>query len=902
MAALVSVAPDVGAAAVASPAGVLELDTHSSSEADPLECLLPPVSITPMRSRVASRSSSPTTSTPEIPTSPILPAPSTIVAPSSEFPLAPVVAPPGIHHLSSGHSSSGHSLFGHTPPETTDADSSTQSRFVHPPLARTPRYNEAYLYRRISSIHATRALVSSCADLLPPRKRFKDSISPEDSVEEGIDTDVLEDIEADAMAVEIIIDRDVKARTDVGISMEVNVGIDVEDEVESSDRGTIEAGLDMVVGINILDGMLMPDDVEHLKQNMTITRSGMTPKAIEELVNRRVKEALVAYERFQVLTMMCTKMVPEEEDRVEKFIGGLPDNIQGNVIAAKPMRLQDAIRIANNLMDQKLKGYAMQNAENKRRLEVNQKDNCGQQPLFKRRNIGGQNVARAYTTGNNERKPYNRPLPLCNKCKLHHKGPCTVRCGKCNKVGHLTRDSGNKNGVGEARGKAYVLGGGDADPDLNVIKGTFLLNNYYAFILFDSRADRSFVTTTFSTLLDITPDSLDVSYTVELADERISKTNTVLRGCTLGLLGYPFNIDLMPIELGSFDVIIVQGDKGGKGEKSKLSIISCTKTQRLAPSELQELSTQLQELSDMGFTRPSSSPWRAPVMFVKKKDESFRTCIDYRELNKLTMKNRYLLPRNNGLFDQLQRSSVYSKSDLRSVKAFMWTQLRLSQLRIGHRPRLRQRFVNFYVLLATTDDLSKGFSKIAKPMTKLTQKNAKFDWSGKAEAVFHLLKQKLCSASILALPERSENFVVYCDASRIGLGAMLMQGEKVIAYASRQLKIHEKNYFTHDLELGAVVFALKMWRHFLYVEALKEENFGTEDPCSMIKKLDQRTDGSLCLNGRSWIPCRGLKYDILALYLFLDIYLTICKRCLAVDIFACFMAPFEGVTLDLKHN
>ncbi|GKC97273.1 reverse transcriptase domain-containing protein, partial [Tanacetum coccineum] len=308
-------------------------------------------------------------------------------------------------------------------------------------------------------------------------------------------------------------------------------------------------------------------------------------------------------ERFQELTMMCIKMVPEEEDRVEKFIGGLPDNIQGNVIVAEPTRLQDAVRIANNLMDQKLKGYAVKNAKNKRRLEVNQRDNHGQQPPFKRPNVGGQNVARAYTTGNNEKKPYNGPLPLCNKCKLHHEGPCTMRCGEYNKVGHLTQDckviisttstqrgqvvnqrvvtcfeygrqrhyrsdcpklkdqnrrnkAGNKNEVGKARGKAYVLGGGDTNPDSNVVKGTFLLNNHYAFILFDSGADRSFVSTTFSTLLDITLDTLDVSYIVELADGRISKTNIVLRGCTLGLLGHLFNIDLMPVELRSFDAII----------------------------------------------------------------------------------------------------------------------------------------------------------------------------------------------------------------------------------------------------------------------------------------------------------------------------------------------------------
>nr|GFC10179.1 putative reverse transcriptase domain-containing protein [Tanacetum cinerariifolium] len=109
-----------------------------------------------------------------------------------------------------------------------------------------------------------------------------------------------------------------------------------------------------------------------------------------------------------------------------------------------------------------------------------------------------------------------------------------------------------------------------------------------------------------------------------------------------------------------------------------------------------------------------------------------------------------------------------------------------------------------------------GFLKIARPMTKLTQKSVKFDWGEKAEAAFQLLKKKLCSAPILALPEGSKNFVVYCDASHKRLGAVLMQKEKVIAYASRQLKVHEKNYTTHDLELGAVVFALKMWRHYLY--------------------------------------------------------------------------------------
>ncbi|GJR39754.1 putative reverse transcriptase domain-containing protein [Tanacetum coccineum] len=282
-------------------------------------------------------------------------------------------------------------------------------------------------------------------------------------------------------------------------------------------------------------------------------------------------------------------MVPDEEDKVERFIGGLPDNIQGNVIAAEPARLQDAIRIANNLMDQKLKGYA-RSAKNKRRLENNPRDNRGQQPVFKRQNFGGQNVARAYTAGNNERKGKDCP-------KLRNQNP-----------GNQTRNkTGNQTGGNQATAKAYAIGGGGTNPDSNIVTGTFLLNNCYASMLFDSGADRSFVSTTFSALLDVAPSTLDTSYAVELANGRILETNIVLRGCTLGLLGHPFDIDLMPVELGSFDVIIgmdwlakyhalivcdekvvripygdevliIRGDNCDGG--SKLNIISCMRTQK----------------------------------------------------------------------------------------------------------------------------------------------------------------------------------------------------------------------------------------------------------------------------------------------------------------------------------
>ncbi|GKD53095.1 putative reverse transcriptase domain-containing protein [Tanacetum coccineum] len=645
-----------------------------------------------------------------------------------------------------------------------------------------------------------------------------------------------------------------------------------------------------------------------------------------ELWNLKVKgNDVPAYtERFQELTLICTKFVANETEKVDKYISGLPDNIYGNVKSARPKTLDETIELANDLMDQKLRTYAERQSDNKRKADDSSRNNHGhQQQPFKR-----QNVAKVYNMGTGERKPYGGSLPKCTKCHLHHNGPCTQRCHKCNKIGHFARDcrnTGNTNvantqkgngaapkgngcfecgapghfkrdcpklknkdgGNGNAQGWVYAVGNAEkrgnapGNPDANVVTGTFLLNNHYASILFDTGADRSFISTAFSSLINIAPTSLENCYDVELADGKLVGIDTIIRGCTLNFLDHPFNIDLMPVELGSFDVIIgmdwlrrchavivcdeklVQipygnetltfcGNESSNGRESRLTVISCSKAQeymakgcqvflaqisakkeedksegkqikdipivrdfpevfpedlpglpparpvefqidlilgaapvaqapyRLAPSEMKELSEQLQELSDKGFIRPSSSPWGAPVLFVKKKDGSFRMCIDY-------------------------RSRIYSKIDLRSG----YHQLRVREQDIPKMP-FRTRSTGYYRRFI------EGFSKIAKSMTKLTQKGIKFDWGEKEENAFQLIKQKLCSAPILALPEGSEDFVVYCDASHKGLGAVLMQREKVIAYASRQLKVHEKNYTTHDLELGSVVFALKIWRHYLY--------------------------------------------------------------------------------------
>ncbi|GJU25523.1 putative reverse transcriptase domain-containing protein [Tanacetum coccineum] len=724
-------------------------------------------------------------------------------------------------------------------------------------------------------------------------------------------------------------------------------------------------------------------------------------KMEEELYNLIVKgNDLKPYvRRFQELTVLCPNMVPNNDKLLEAFIGGLPRSIEGNVTASKPQTLEEAINIAQRLMDQVTKHAPMQvSSDNKRKFDDKRTFNNSSRNNNNYRNTNNrynnrqqqnrrQETGRAYAVTPSENGRYARDLPLCKRCNFHHNGPCTGKCNICNKVGHLSKNCRNKkpatgsnqlpvtvicHACGEkghytnqcrktninAQGRAYMLRDKNAQQDPNVVTGMFLLNQHLVRVLFDSGADRSFISLSLASMLNIPSITIDTLYNIEMADGNLVSTNTIIKGCTLTLLNQPFEIDLMPIKLGSFDVVIgmdwlskyrakilcdekvvhipIDGETliiRGDRSKTRLNLISCIKTEkyisrgcqvfmiqvmekkadekrledipvvkefpdvfpedlpgippvrqvefqidlipgaapiartpyRLAPSEMQELSNQLQELTDRGFIRPSTSPWGAPVLFVKKKDGSFRMCIDYRELNKLTIKNRYL--------DQLQVSSVYSKIDLRSgyhqlrvreediPKTAFRKKEHASHLRIilellrkeklyakfskcdfwihivqflGHlidnqglhvdpakieavknwtSPTTPTEVRQFLGLAGYYRRFIEGFSKIAKPLTK---KNKSYIWGEEQESAFQLLKQKLCEAPILALPEGNDNFVVYCDASLQGLGAVLMQREKVIAYASRQLKPHEENYTTHDLELGAVIFALKIWRHYLY--------------------------------------------------------------------------------------
>ncbi|GJT18999.1 putative reverse transcriptase domain-containing protein [Tanacetum coccineum] len=244
-----------------------------------------------------------------------------------------------------------------------------------------------------------------------------------------------------------------------------------------------------------------------------------------------------------------------KSDKIERYVGGLPDMIHGSVVASKPKTMQEAIEIATELMDKKICTFSERQTENKRKHDDNQQQ--------QRQENKRQNTDMAYTTGSGEKKPYGGSKPLCSKCNYHHDGPCAPKCHKCNRVGHLARDCrspGNTNASNNQRGtgaaKVYAVGRAWANPNSNVVTGTFLLNNCYASVLFDTGADKSFVSIAFSSQIDITPSTLDHYYDVELVDGRIIRLNAIIRGCTLNFLNHPFNIDLMPIELGSLDVII----------------------------------------------------------------------------------------------------------------------------------------------------------------------------------------------------------------------------------------------------------------------------------------------------------------------------------------------------------
>ncbi|GJW36617.1 putative reverse transcriptase domain-containing protein [Tanacetum coccineum] len=561
-------------------------------------------------------------------------------------------------------------------------------------------------------------------------------------------------------------------------------------------------------------------------------------ETVNQMPWTQIKQLMIV--EFNELALMCPRMVERERVKVDAYIWGLTDNIKGEVTSSKLANLNEAVRMAHKLTEQN------------RKLEMKE--------FWKERSESGRAFKVEIVVVS------SGSLPLCERCFTRHFGLCTIKCHKYGKIGHKARKVKQEE-VGEIRGRAYAI----KDAELkgpNVVTGTFLLNNRYAFVLFDLGSDRSFVDTRFSSMLNIDPVKIGASYEVELAGGRARKY--VERGCHLFLAHVMEN----------------------KSKEKRLEDVPVIHDfSEVFPEELpglpppRQLSVQLQELLEKEFIRPSSSPWGPPVLYMKKKDGTFRMCIDYRELNKLTIKNHYPLPRIDNLFDQLQGSSMYSKIDPRSGYHQLCIKeedipITAFRTRYGHfefqvmsfgltnapavfmdlmnrvcKPYLDKFFIVFIddILVNSNDEeehgkhlkiilellmkerlyakfskcdfwlisvqflgyvidrsgvhvdpakietikswaapttptevrqflrlvgyywrFIEGFSLISKLLTKLTQKDKKYEWGKEEEEAFQTLKQKLCSAPILALPEGTKDFVVYCDASLKGYGAMLI--------------------------------------------------------------------------------------------------------------------------------
>nr|GEU35924.1 hypothetical protein [Tanacetum cinerariifolium] len=523
----------------------------------------------------------------------------------------------------------------------------------------------------------------------------------------------------------------------------------------------------------------------------------------------------------------------EESDKINMYIGGLLDMVHGSVMAFKPKTMQDVIELTTELMDKKINTFAERQAENNRKFKDTSKNNQNQQQNKK------QNIGRAYTAGPRDKKPYRSSKPLCSKCNYHHDGQCAPKCHKCNRVGHLARASrsttnantaNNQRGTraggnGNAPAKVYAIGHVGTNLDLNVVTGTFVLNNRYASILFDTSADRSFVSTALSSQIDITPTTLDHYYDVELADgfdviigmDWLAKYQAVIV-CGEKVVCIPWGNE----------TLIVRGDGSNQGNEARVNIISCTKIQKymlegchyflahVTTKETEDKSEKkrleevpivqdfpevfpedlpdyLKELSDIGFIRPISSPWGALVLFVKKKDGSFQMCIDYQELTKLSVKNHYPLSRIDDLFDQLQGSSVYSKIDLRSG----YHQLRFCEEDI---PKTAFRTFMPYLdkfVIVFIDDI-------------LIYSNKKEEHEDHLKLILELLKKEK-------------------------LYAKFSKCEFWIPKTKAQKPENIKNE-----DVGGMLI----------------EN--SKDPKKLrTKKLEPHADGTLCLNGRSWLPCYG---------------------------------------------
>ncbi|GJT23955.1 putative reverse transcriptase domain-containing protein [Tanacetum coccineum] len=583
-------------------------------------------------------------------------------------------------------------------------------------------------------------------------------------------------------------------------------------------------------------------------------------------------------DRYHEFARLVPHLVTPEGKRIERYVYGLAPQIRGMVAATEPKTIQKAVQIAGTLTDEALmNGTIKKNPKKRINRGEPSKDRNGRDDN-KRTRTG--NVFA--TTANPVRGGYTGTTPKCTTCSYHHspKTPCRS-CFYCNRPGHFARDyrvvprnmnpinarnpvartcykcgstdhiksacprlnhaqrsggnqqnqvvavnggQGHGNQGNQTRGRAFMLGAEEALQDPNIVTGTFTLNDHYATTLFDSSADYSFVSTTFIPLLGIEPSDLGFCYEIEITSGQLVEIDKVIRGCKLEIEGHMFNINLIPFRSWSFDVIIGMDWLSDR----KAEIICHEKVVRIPlldgrvfPDDLsglppvREIEFWIELIS--GATPVAKSPYRlAPS-----------------ELEELS-----------GQLKELQD------------KGF----IRLSSSPWGA-PFLRH--------VINGDGIHADPSKIQvvknwKAPRTLSEKSKTFDWGEEQENAFQTFKDKLCNAPALALPGGPKDFVVYCDASGLGLSCVLMLKGKVIAYASWQLKIHEENYTTHDLELGSILFSdydceirYHPGKANVVADALSRKERVKPKRRGIDEMIELRNDGALYYLNRIWVPLKG---------------------------------------------
>ncbi|GJY28429.1 putative reverse transcriptase domain-containing protein [Tanacetum coccineum] len=632
--------------------------------------------------------------------------------------------------------------------------------------------------------------------------------------------------------------------------------------------------------------------------------------------------------RFNELELMCLRMVEPERVKVNAYIQGLTDNIKGEVTSSKSTNLNEAVRMAHKLMDQKSQARDKRILEGKKRKwesfqsgnssgKGNQRDNS----LQTLQNNQRQGNARAMVITSPDGK-----LPLYCKEKNVSAGANALpipTCYDCGEQGHTRNRCPKKvkqEEIREVHGRAYSIK--DTEPKgPNVVTGTFLLNNHYAFVLFDSGFDRSFVDTRFSSMLDIDPVKIGVSYEVELANRRVVSTNTVLKGCTLNLVNHVFEIDLMPIELGMFDIIIgmdwlVKHDAviicGEKVVRipygNRMLIVKSDKENKPKEKRLEDVPV----IHNFPKVFPEELPGLPPPRQVEFRIDLIDLQLGYHQLRIKEEEDipitacttRYghfefqVIPfgLTNALvvfMDLMNRDKEEHGKHLKIILELLKKErfgvhvdpAKIKAIKSWAAPTTPTEVRQFLGLVGYYRRFIEGFSLISKPLTKLTQKNKKYEWGKEEEEAFQILKQKLCSAPILALPDGTEDFVVYCDASLKGYGAVLMQREK------KELNLRQRRWIEllsdydceiryHPEKANVVVDALSRKErdkplriralmmtvhndlpkqiHEAQEEAMKEENAEAKNLGRLIKPIFKfRPDGTRCFRNHVWLSRFG---------------------------------------------